>query len=241
VERRLAVHAGALALILATLAGSAGAAPKRRAAKLQFQKGLSAYQKGNYDEASAAFERSFKLEVDQDTLFAWAQSERKLEHCTHATELYTKLLAMKLPTANRAVVAQQITECTPPAEPVAAPAPAPAPTVEPEPPAPAPLPQLHDDSPLAQPRDTGEVDHRAWYRDPVGDGLAVVGVAGLAAGTTFLLMARSDDSRAHASNMYTTFQSLESTAHSRGETGVIALGTGVAFVAAAAVWYVLND
>ena len=242
-ERRLAVHAGAIALILATLAGSAGAAPKRRAAKLQFQKGLTAYKKGSYDEASAAFERSFKLESDQDTLFAWAQSERKLEHCTHATELYTKLLAMKLPAANRAVVAQQLTECTPPAEPVAAPAPAPTPTVEPEPPAatPAPLPQLHDDSPLAQPRDTGEVDHRAWYRDPVGDGLAVVGIGGLAAGTTFLLMAHSDDSRAHASNMYTTFQSLESTAHSRGETGVIALGTGVAFVAAAAVWYALND
>jgi tetratricopeptide (TPR) repeat protein len=250
VERRFAVHASALALTLAVIAGSAEAAPKKRAAKLQFQKGLTAYQKGNYDQASAAFERSFKLEADQDTLFAWAQSERKLEHCTHATELYTKLLAMKLPAANRAVVEQQLGECTPPA--ATTPTPTPTPAVEPEPapaeppppaatPAPAPLPQLHDDSPLAQPSDTGEVDHRAWYADPVGDGLAVVGIGGLATGAAFLVTARSDDQRAHASNMYTTFQSLESSAHSRGETGVIALGAGVAFVAAAVVWYVVKD
>lgn len=242
-EHRFAVHAGAIALV-AALSATAAAAPKKHAAKVQFQKGVVAYQKGDYDGASAAFEKSFKLESDQETLFAWAQSERKLEHCEHAIELYNKLLAMKLPAENRSVVEEQITECTPkpapaveaPPAPEPAPAPAPAPTA-----APAPQLQLHDDSPLAQPSDTGEVDHRAWYRDPVGDSLAAVGVVGLAAGASFLLLGHSADSAAKSSMSYDGFVSNENTAHSRGETGVIAVTAGAAFVAAAAVWYVIKD
>jgi tetratricopeptide (TPR) repeat protein len=245
VERRLAVHAGALALI-AALATTAAAAPKKHAAKVQFQKGVAAYQKGDFDGASAAFERSFKLEADQETLFAWAQSERKLEHCEHAVELYQKLLAMKLPAENRSVIEQQIGECKPPPPPAAE---------APPTPAPAPLPQVHDDSPLAQPHaielhrtngledqpDIGTLHSRPWYRDPVGDSLAVAGVAGLAVGGTFLLLGHSADSTAKSAMTYQGFVSNENTAHSRGETGVIALTAGVAFVATAAVWYWMKD
>ncbi|HEX4454699.1 MAG TPA: hypothetical protein VH143_27755 [Kofleriaceae bacterium] len=243
-ERRFGVHAGALALIVA-LAGVAHAAPKKRSAKLQFQKGVSAYQKGDYMGASAAFERSFKLEVDQETLFAWAQAERKLDHCDRASELYAKLLAMKLPAENRAVIEQQVAECAalaPKPEPAPAPAPPPepAPVVEQPPSATAPLPAIREDSALAQPRDSGE-SSSPWYRDPVGDSFAVVGVAGLATGAAFLVSAHSADSKAHGAGTYQMFQSLETSAHSRGETGVIALGAGVAFVAAAVVWYVVRD
>jgi tetratricopeptide (TPR) repeat protein len=246
-ERRFGVHAGALALI-AALAGVAYGAPKKRAAKLQFQKGVAAYQKADYAGASAAFERAFKIEVDQETLFAWAQAERKLDHCDRATELYTKLLAMKLPDANRAVVEQNVAECAAlqpkPVEPAPAPAPPPAPVVVEQPaptPAPAPLPVVHEDSPLAQPRDTAEPephDTRAWYRDPVGDAFAIAGVGGLAAGAAFLVSAHSADHDAAGAGTYQMYESLEHTAHSRGETGVIAVGAGVAFVAAAVVWYV---
>jgi hypothetical protein len=248
VERRFGVHACALALVVA-LVGVADAAPKKRAAKLQFQKGVAAYQKGDYPGASAAFERSFKLEVDQETLFAWAQAERKLDHCDRATELYTKLLAMKLPAENRTVVEQNVAECaalaTPP-PPAPEPPPAPSPPPEPVPvveqptAAPAPLPAVRDDSPLAQPRDTGETS-TAWYRDPVGDSFAVVGIAGLATGAAFLVSAHSADSKENGAGTYQMFQSLENTAHSRGETGVIAAGAGVAFIAAAVVWYVVRD
>jgi hypothetical protein len=250
VERRFGVHAGALALSVAlvALAGVADAAPKKRAAKVQFQKGVSAYQKGDYTGASAAFERSFKLEIDQETLFAWAQAERKLDHCDRATELYTKLLAMKLPAENRSVVEQNVAECAALAAPPPAPEP-PAPSPPPEPApvvaqptasAPTPLPAVREDSPLAQPRDSGE-SSTAWYRDPVGDSFAVVGVAGLATGAAFLVSAHSADSKEHGAGTYQMFQSLENTAHMRGETGVIAASAGVAFVAAAVVWYVVRD
>jgi tetratricopeptide (TPR) repeat protein len=247
VERRFGVHAGALALIVA-LAGVAHAAPKKPAAKLQFRKGVAAYQKGDYTGASAAFERSFKIEVDQETLFAWAQAERKLEHCDRATELYAKLLAMKLPAENRTVVEQNVAECAalatpPPPEPPPAPSPPPepAPPVVAQPtPAPTPLPAVRDDSPLAQPRDSGE-SSTTWYRDPVGDSFAIVGVAGLATGAAFLVSAHSAESKEHDAGTYQMFQSLENTVHSRGETGVIAAGAGVAFIAAAVVWYVVRD
>ena len=246
-ERRFGVHACTLALVVA-LVGIADAAPKKRAAKLQFQKGVAAYQKGDYTGASAAFERSFKLEVDQETLFAWAQAERKLDHCDRATELYTKLLAMKLPAENRSVVEQNVAECaalatTPTPEPAPAapsPPPEPAPVVEQAAPAPAALPAVRDDSPLAQPRDSGE-SSTAWYRDPVGDSFAVVGVAGLATGAAFLVSAHSADSKENGAGTYQMFQSLETAAHTRGETGVIAAGAGVAFIAASVVWYVVRD
>ncbi len=252
-ERRFAVHARALALAatLVVLVGTAMAAPKKHAASVQFQKGVAAYKKGAFVEASAAFERSFKLEADQETLFAWAQAERKLDHCDRATELYTKLLAMKLPAENRTVVEQQLAECAAllpkPAEPAPEPAPAPAPppppaaVATPAPLTPAPLPQLHDDSPLAQPHDTVEPDRGAWYRDPVGDSFGAVGIAGLAAGTGFLLSARSADQSAHAAMTYASFQSFEDTAQSRGQTGVIAASAGIAFIAVAAVWYAVRD
>ncbi|HEY1548239.1 MAG TPA: hypothetical protein VGG28_10480 [Kofleriaceae bacterium] len=249
-ERRFGVHAGAIALIVAlalgALGGVADAAPKKRAAKVQFQKGVAAYQKGDYTGASAAFERSFKIEVDQETLFAWAQAERKLDHCDRATELYTKLLAMKLPAENRGVVEQNVAECAALAKPEPTPEPPPAPSPPPEPapvvapPTPAPLPAVREDSPLAQPRDSGE-GPTSWYRDPVGDSFAIVGVAGLATGAAFLVSAHSADSKEHGAGTYQMFQSFENTAHSRGETGVIAAGAGVAFLAAAVVWYVVRD
>jgi hypothetical protein len=252
VERRFAVHARALALAtLVVLAGTATAAPKKHAANVQFQKGVAAYKKGAFNDASAAFERSFKLEADQETLFAWAQAERKLDHCDRASELYAKLLAMKLPAANRTVVEQQLAECAalqpkptepaPAPEPPPPPAPVATPTPTPAPP-PAPLPQLHDDSPLAQPHDTGagEAERGAWYSDPLGDSFVVVGVAGLATGAGFLLSARSADQSAHAAMTYASFQSLEDIAHSRGQTGVIAASAGIAFIAVAAVWYAIR-
>jgi hypothetical protein len=263
VERRFAVHARTLALSVAMIVGAATpavASPKKHAAKVQFQKGVAAYQKGDYDAASAAFGRSFKLEVDSETLFAWAQSERKLERCDHASELYAKLLVMKLPAENRSVVKTQIAECkdilaaqAKPVEPAPAPAPVPEPAPVPIEPAPtpppvAPLPQVRDDSPLAEPsptaspRDDGERPQaRSWYRNPVGDTLLVVGLGGLGVGTGLLLSARSAHDREDMAPTYDAAESLDHTAHTRGEDGVIASAAGIAFVAAAIVWYVEKD
>lgn len=118
-ERRFAVHARAhrqalTALVAFVLAGSPVsviAAPKGRAAKAQFDKGVVAYGKSDFVTASLAFGKSYALEVDVETLFAWAQSERKQGDCAKASELYLKLLDTKLPAENKAVVQGQLDEC----------------------------------------------------------------------------------------------------------------------------------
>jgi len=104
-----ASRAAFVAVLLAS--GAAGAAPKSAAARAQFDKGVAAYTKGDYEAASAALGSSFVLEADAETLFAWAQTERKLGHCDRAIELYTKLLKMDLPAENKEAVKVQIGEC----------------------------------------------------------------------------------------------------------------------------------
>ena len=153
-ERRLAVHAGAqrraLIALAALVAGvaPAAAAPKGRAARKQFERGVKAYTRGDYAAAAAALAKSAALEADAETLYALAQADRKLDHCDRAIPLYQKLLAMDLPAANREAVTQQLAECqqttgaapSPPDDTAAGSEPAPAPDAPPPPPA-------HDDAP----------------------------------------------------------------------------------------------
>src|SRR5690349_1494555 len=100
-----------LAAVSLAAARSADARPKHRDAKAAFDRGVAAYQKGNYQGASDALAKSFELERDVDTLFAWAQTERKLDHCDKAIELYEQLLTFNLPTANRSAVEGKLFEC----------------------------------------------------------------------------------------------------------------------------------
>lgn len=103
-----------LATIFATLVLATTpvlAAPKGKKAKAQFDKGVAAYTKGDYAGAAAALGKSYALEADAETLFAWAQTERKLDNCTKALDLYSKLLAMALPEENKDAVRVQIEEC----------------------------------------------------------------------------------------------------------------------------------
>lgn len=149
-DRRFTVHAGAganaqaligwapharlaMAVALAAVSlvapRSADARPKRRDAKAAFDRGVVAYQKGNFQGASEALGKSFELEHDADTLYAWAQAERKLDHCDKAIELYQELLTFGLPAANKTAVEGKLAECraivapgAPVAPPVAPPA-----------------------------------------------------------------------------------------------------------------------
>jgi hypothetical protein len=102
-----------LAAFIATLVASSAAvaAPKAGEARVQFDKGVAAYTKGDYAAAAEALGASFVLEADPETLFAWAQTERKLGHCDRAVDLYTKLLAMDLPAENKKAIRVQISEC----------------------------------------------------------------------------------------------------------------------------------
>ena len=81
-ERRLAVLARAAVIAASSLfASTASAVPKGTEARAAFDKGVAAYKKADYVGASDALGRSFTLEADADTLYAWAQTERKRSLC----------------------------------------------------------------------------------------------------------------------------------------------------------------
>jgi hypothetical protein len=228
----------AVALLLAS--ATATAAPRKKAARAEFDRGVAAYTKGDYQAASDALGTSYGLEPDEETLFAWAQTERKLGHCDTAIDLYTKLLAMNLPAANKEAVAVQISECKqileeeraaaavldgPPtqAQPVA--------EAEAGPEAAAPAAD-----PAGAPTDSGS--SRPRWKDPVGLSLVGVGVVGLAIGTVFLVKGSSAESDADHATSYDDYLAASDRAESNGRLGVIGLVAGGAFVTAGIVWYV---
>ena len=238
-ERRLAVHAGARrqALIAALLlaAAPASAAPKDAEARKLFDRGVAAYTKGDLAGAAQALSESYAREGDPETLFAWAQAERKLGHCESAIELYNTLLAFELPAANKKVVEQQLAECNQIVsdkknEPVAPPPPSPPPATTTTTPAPAIV-----TPPPSEPAPAHE--GRAWWRDPVGDGLVIGGVVGLGVGTGLLLSARSADAAKDSAMSYSDFKANADTAHDRGIEGVIGLAAGGVLLVGGIAWY----
>ena len=168
-----------IALLLIS-AGSARA-DHEESAKVHYERGLSAYGLGHYDEAADEYEKAFALKPDPALLYNAAQSHRFAGHKERALQRYKSYLSLFGDDApNRAEAQRHVDELTAAlaaeqqatstsAPPVPVPLPPPA-LVS----APAPLPS----APLSSPRSVGE---RPWYRRPwvigVGAG-AVVLVAG---------------------------------------------------------------
>jgi tetratricopeptide (TPR) repeat protein len=234
-----------LAAVLLAGASPAAAKPKRRDAKLAFDRGVAAYKKNSFVAASAALAKSFELERDVDTLFAWAQAERKLDHCDKAIDLYEKLLAFDLPAANRQAVDVKLEECraivaesTPKVEP------APAEPARIEPPRADPAPGAVEPVVVAPPRAAAEpADRRAWYKDPVALALLGGGVVASGIGAGLLVSARSLDSdskTAFQGNHYDDAQRLADQAKSRGNIGLITVSAGGALVIGGVVWIALH-
>jgi tetratricopeptide (TPR) repeat protein len=265
VDRGLAVHAGSnaqalsrvgrrwaalAALAVMATASAADAKPKRRDAKAAYDRGVVAYQKGNFEAAAAALAKSFELERDPETLFAWAQAERKLDRCDRASDLYERLLTFNLPAQNRTAVEQLLAECralAAPAKPVEPPA---APVVEPKlqpakPPEPGPTRVVTvETGPSPSPVDSGPGRY-SWYKDPVALGLIGVGTISLGAGVGLSLSAKSldSDSKRAADGDDKNFQrakDLGEQARSRGNLGALAGGAGAVLVIGGVVWAVFH-
>jgi hypothetical protein len=205
------------AAVLATSA-IASASPKTPKAKSAFSAGVKAYQAHNYALASKYLEKSFAFERDVETLFAWAQAERQLEHCDKASELYVKILTFEMPPANKQAVQAKLQECK---ETLVTTKPEPEPVVGIEPkPEPAPV----------EPRPPPEPTHepRARWKDPIGLSLVGLGVIGTAIGTGYLVAGSSANSQSTTFEKtsrgdYLHYQDLAKT---DGERGVIALAVG---------------
>jgi tetratricopeptide (TPR) repeat protein len=206
----------------------AAAAPSSGEAKVAFDRGVAAYSKGDFAGAAAALEQSYKAEPDPDTLFAWAQSERKAGHCDKAVPLYDRLLKFELADENKQAVRKNLEECK---------ALLPPPTPKPA----APPVTAQVETPRVEPKRDVEppprVESRPWYRDPVGDTLVVLGAGGAGVGIAFLVSARSADSQAKQAANYFTFRSLEDTASSRSKIGIAATASGAVLMTAGIVWY----
>lgn len=232
----------AIALLLAS--ATATAAPKKAGARAEFDRGVAAYTKGDYPAAIEALSKSFALEADEETLFAWAQTERKLGHCDKAIELYTQLLAMNLPAANKDAIKVQLGECkqileeeraaaamldspppTPPTGPASPNDPPPTASGPTDPQSPPPVTSSDPGSP------------RPRWQDPIGLSLVGVGALGLAVGTTFLVKGSSAQSDADSASSYDEYLAASDRAESNGRVGVVGLVVGAAFVTAGVVWY----
>ncbi|HEY5922879.1 MAG TPA: hypothetical protein VIV11_14470 [Kofleriaceae bacterium] len=250
---------------LLVTATTAHAAPKGQAARAQFDKGVTAYTKGDYAAAAEALGASFVLEADVETLFAWAQTERKLGHCDRASELYRKLLGMNLPAENKEAIQVQINECkviiadqkkaaktAPKPDPKVAPkpepkvAPKPDPKVAPKPveakpvePTPVPVQPTPEPAPTeVLPVEPVQAEGRVWWKDPIGGAVVGAGVVGLGLGIVFLVQGSAAESDKATAMSYPEYESLANRAESRGRLGVISLVAGSALIACGVVRYV---
>ncbi len=203
------------------------AAPRTKAAKAAFTRGVAAYQRDDWEKAAAALEQSFALEEDVETLYAWAQAVRQLEDCEKASELYRKLLKFELPDENKEVIREKLEECReilhpsfqdPDADPDLGTGRRPGEEVAEETPA-----------PRLTPRRT------AWYTDVLGDTLLGAGSLAVLVGGGFLLSGYRADTATSAT--YDEFVENNDRAESHGMIGSGALTLGVVLVGAAVIRY----
>ncbi len=232
-EHRLAVHARATrqalsawaAAVVVLASAPASAAPRTPDAKAAFDRGVSAYQKKDYAGASAALGKSFALEADVETLFAWAQAERQQDHCDKAIELYRKILAFDLPEENKQVVRTKLDECK---AIVATAEPAPVTTAAPEP---------EDRVVVVEPPEHATPHARARWKDPVGVSLVGLGAIGLGIGGYFLISSSTAATDSKLAKNYFDVIALRDRAESRGKIGLAATATGGALLIGGIVWY----
>ena len=239
-ERRLTVHARAtcrqavrlcfgIGVLLASTS-IASAAPKGKAAKAAFDRGVTAYQANDFAGASQALGESYKLEADIETLFAWAQAERQQNNCDNAIDLYNKLLATDMPAENKQVVQAKLDECK---AIVAAKTGVLDTPLEPPPPPEVTPPPEQVDKPTSPSHGT------PWWKDPIGDVLTGAGIVSLGVGAYFLVSARSAEQRSLEN--YTNFEDEQAKAASRGKIGVITTIAGGALLVGGIVRYVTRS
>jgi hypothetical protein len=220
-------------LVASLLATTAYAAPKGKAAKKEFARGVAAYQKGDFAAASTALGKSYKLEPDTETLFAWAQSERQQNKCESAIDLYNQLLAKDMPSANKDAVRTKLDECKAiiaASKPVVVEPPK---KVEPvvEEPAPVPAPVQEEPPPQVIVRET----RQPWYKDPIGDSLTIAGVVSLGVGGYFLYSGKQAEDKSKESDA--VFEEQQDKAESHGRLGVVFTVAGGVLIASGIVRY----
>jgi tetratricopeptide (TPR) repeat protein len=202
------------------------AAPKSARALADFARGVAAYKAEDYEAAAAAFGASYDTEPDTETLFAWAQAERQLGRCNKAMELYDRLLARTMSSANRDAIEKARAECRDI------------------------LANNQDGSGDDGSDDTGPDGGRVtarpsasphlWYQDPIGDVITGAGVIGLAIGGGFYIASQSAYAAARTPPNEMAFNQDRQAGSADFDHSVQSFIVGGVLVAAGVTWYLLH-
>lgn len=168
----------------------AGAAPHLKSAQTHFMA-------GRFEEALVEYEAAYKLDREPDTLFAIAQTERKLGRCHLALPHYREYLQTlgDFPDYIKPMVAECWMQ----------------------------LPQPEANKPCPKPGPTD--DALPWYKNPAS-GAVVVGTLGLSTGIGFLIASSSSRDKADDAQFSDDFDRYLDEATGRRRIGVTFLITG---------------
>jgi tetratricopeptide (TPR) repeat protein len=184
-----------------------GAVNKKREAKKHLEAATKAHEAEQFDVALTELQAAYELDPQPDTMYAIGQVQVKLNNCPEAIMAYEKFLESNPGEEPAALANEKITTCR--AE-LAAQQP-------PPPPPPDPQPQ-----PVPPP------ERKAFYKDPIGDGLVVVGIGASVAGVIFYMGARSRLEDADTALSYAEQRTIVEDAKGKRNLAIIAGGVGVA-------------
>jgi hypothetical protein len=183
-----------------------------------YQKGLEAYKAQRYEIAADLLAQSFERESEPQVLFAWAQSERFLNHCEKAAALFDRFIAMAQTEQQTAAAELAKRRC------VEAPG---APTVTPSRAMPAP--------------ETAPAPMRpVWYRDVLAGSLCAAGVVAIGSGVGLMVSAQGLAGDAQSAETLGASQALRLQAERRWNWGMgVSLAGAVLFSGGIAryVWF----
>lgn len=226
-------------------------------AKAHVQRAMQLHGEGKYAEALDELTQAYALDPQPDLLYAIAQVDVKLDHCSDAIAFYEKFLASRPKPGPAGAAREAISVCKKKLAEPKKPDPTPEPAVAEPPPAPDPEETKHADT---EPIETKTVEARPvvtataepiaapepppvperpsgtspWYADPVGDTLVIAGLAGGGAGIAMYHGASSDLDKAEKAPSYQASLDLVDSAH-RARTYALVAGIGGAVVLTAGV------
>lgn len=161
-----------LALALATTSTPAPPDELDPRARELLERGIAAYERGDFPAAIAAFEEGYAIQPAPVFLYTWAQAARYMDDCETAVELYDRFLATDPPVEQRTATEEYRAKCIPPTEP-------PSGAVLPAPPPRVVEPQAIETAPVDEAPPAAAPRRR---RDPLGPSLVAIGVALTATG-----------------------------------------------------------
>lgn len=214
----------AAALVLASAAVAAHADP-RADAKPHVDAAAAAHAAGDFPTALEELAAAYAIDPQPELLFAQGQVLAKLDRCAEAIDFYTRFRATQQDRDARAITQQAIDACKKTLASAPQPQPEPTPARPAEPPHPPPPPPARD---------------RPFYVDPVGDGLALGGVAaGVVAGVLYG-RARGELDTAERAATLADYQTHVDRAHTDRTVAIVLAAAGAVAIAGGVARFALH-